>query len=886
MTLTEKFDRVARETPRRVSIVVREGDSISTHTCGVIHSAALKVASWLCLQGVRKGDRVALALENSPDWCICYFGILYSGAIAVPLDIRAGAEEKRDLLDRTRSRALFTSEKPPDGLDSLEKIIMAGAHVPPGGAVDSLSDILESEQGGVRLPTVEPDDLASIIFTSGTTGRPKGVMLTHSNFCSNLQSLSKLNYVRPGDVFLSILPLHHAFPFMVTLIVPLFLGVKIIYLSPLKTGAILDCLREQEVTHFAVTPQVLQLFHRGIGERLAKLPRGVRGLVSLILGLCRRISRFTGVNLAAPLLRALKSTTGKQFRYFVCGGAKLDANVASDFFNWGFTVLEGYGLTETSPVVSLNSLDRPRIGSAGRAIPGVEISISGPVEDGVGEVLIRGDNVMKGYYRDEAATRDVIVDGWFRSGDRGRIDRDGYLFIEGRIKDVIVLSSGKNVSAEEVEAHYAVTPCVRDICVFADTKGEKLVAVVVPDFGYFRRAGESNIRERVKWELELLSERISPYKRLKNFVLVDELAKTRLGKLKRHEAIKKYEEQSGKRAGERGIAPAETVSETGQKVLPVLAKETGVKNISVDDHLELDLGIDSLGRISLMTALEKACDTELEEQGFLLLMTVAELIAYVEDRIKLGKRKSDGQRSWDDILSEKLPPELAEKIDVRVGVFSRFLTIMLSIVAGILCKIFFRLKASGREHLLEESFIICPNHASYIDPFILFCVLPFSLRFSIFFLGFSAYFEVPVIRNMLRSLRVIPVDYSHNVMEAMQASAFVLRHGKALCVFPEGARSISGEVGEFKKGVSIIARESGAKIVPAYISGSYRAWKSGARFPRPSRITVRFGEALLFEELRERGERIGKAADPFESASAGLRDAVLGLRGNEDRLAG
>ncbi len=883
LTLTQKFEQIARESGQSVSMLFREGDSVQTYTYEQIYNTALKVARWLCQQGVSRGDRVAIALENRPEWSICYFGILLSGASAVPLDIQAGTDEIKSLLDRTQSKILFASAKLPleevANLDSLGRIVLIGKEVVPAGKAVAFSRVLESKVVDSHLPVADPEDVASIIYTSGTTGPPKGVVLTHKNFYSNFQSLLKVDYIRPADTFLSILPLHHAFPFMVTLIVPFFSKLKIVYLSPLKAEAILNCLREQKVTIFAVTPQLLQLFHRGIQGQLKKLPRGLGGLVKLVLELSWQISRLTGFSIAKPLLLKLRSTMGRHFRCFICGGAKLDWKIERDFFKWGFTILEGYGLTETSPVVSLNPPDKLKIGSVGKPVSGVEVKILNPDQSGVGEILIRGDNVMKGYYRNETATREVFRDGWFNSGDLGLIDSEGYLFIEGRTKEVIVLSSGKKVSAEEVESYYSESPLIKELCVFAELREGKLVAVVVPDLDHFRRAGESNIRDQVKWQLEYLSERLPPYKRLRNFILVDGLAKTRLGKVKRQEAIEKYEEQFEKRAGEREAEVEEVVSETGEKVLSVLRKETGVKNISVADHLELDLGIDSLGRVSLMTALEKAFDAEIVEEKFLSILTVSELIEYVEEQRGKAGRRVKKERSWDDILREDLPQDLLEKIDIEVGLPSRFLTLFVALVSGLLFKLYFRLKIYGRENLEKERAIICPNHTSYLDGFIVFCALPLSLKLRLFFLGLRGYFEVPIIRSMIKLIRIIPVDPSRNIIETMQASFFVLRNKKILCVFPEGARSIKGEVKEFKKGVSILAEKSGAKIIPAYISGSHRAWRANVRFPRPRSVAISFGGALSFEELLERGIRSGVKVDRHEAASIGLREAVLELKG-------
>ena len=240
-------------------------------------------------------------------------------------------------------------------------------------------------------------------------------------------------------------------------------------------------------------------------RQLARLPWPLRPLLLAYLNFSRRMSQFLGINPAKPLLKKFRRALGEQFRFFASGGAKLPESLAENLARLGFTVLEGYGLTETAPVVTFNSPEAHRPGSVGRPLDGVEVRILNPGADGIGEVLIRGDNVMPGYFQNEAATREVLKDGWFHSGDLGHLDGDGYLYIQGRIKDIIVLASGKNVSAEEVGQHYLQAPSIKEIFVTTDLPAEKLVAVVVPDLDFFRKIGETDIHDKVKWDLELLS---------------------------------------------------------------------------------------------------------------------------------------------------------------------------------------------------------------------------------------------------------------------------------------------------------------------------------------------------------------------------------------------
>jgi len=883
-TLTAKFEEIAKDSSDKVSIVMKEDDTVSKLTYGQIYNSSLKVANWLCMQGTQKGDRIAIALENCPEWCICYFGLLFSGAIAIPLDFELGSKEIKYFLEQTQTKIIFASEKlyleDFKDLNFLQKIVIINKKHNSFEKSIGFSEILKASLGHISLPRIEPEDLASIIFTSGTTGHPKGVMLTHKNFFSNFSSISKLNIARSSDNFLSILPLHHSFPFLATLIVPLFSQARITYIKTLKPEVILKCLREEEITILAVTPQVLQLFYSGIEKKLKKVPLFFRIFFGFILNLSWMFSERTGMNPAKPLLSRFRSAMGPKFRYFVSGGAKLDEELARSFFRLGFKILEGYGLTETAPVVSINLPKRPKIGSVGKALPDVNIKILNPDEKEVGQILIKGSNVMKGYYKNERETQETIKNGWFYSGDLGYLDSEGYLFIKERLKEIIVLSSGKNISADEVEKYYQQAPSVKEICVLPDSKQEKLVAVIVPDLTYLREIGEPDIQGRVKWDLEYFSERLSPYKRIKGFFLLnEELPKTRLGKIKRHEVKKIYEERFLKGIEKKKPLIEEDLSETGRKVIDILLKKTGERGISLNDHIELDLGIDSLGRVELMTALEEKFTIDSKEEEFMKLSTVFELINYIEEESQEDKKQLKVEkRSWESIISSKPPQHLLDKITIIVSRTGWFFTLFASLIFDPLFKLFFRLKVYGRENLLKDAIIICPNHTSYLDGFVLFSSLPLSLRYHLFFIGFREYFEFPVIRNLIKLIKVIPLSPSKNLVETMQLSSFVLKNGKILCIFPEGARSISGEIKEFKKGAAILAKELGVKVVPAYISGTKQALKRGTWFPKPYPIKVIFGRYYLFGELKEKGLKINSSAEDYEAISIGLREEVLSLK--------
>lgn len=883
-TLTGQLVVVFQEAADAVALIYREEDTVREYTYGQLYRHSLAVAWWLKAQGVEKGERVAILLENRPQWPLSYFGTLLAGAVAVPLDPASRWDHIHYAIDQTRAKIIFTFPNAPlsqlQQFPVLEKVVVVGETGESGSKIINFAEVLQSSGSETSLPVIGPEDLASIIFTSGTTGIPKGVMLTHRNFYANYRGILNLNVIRPDDNFLSILPLHHAFPFTATLLLPLFSRVKITYLDTLKAEAILKFIKEQKITILVVTPQVLQHFYQGMQRQLELIPWPLRPLLLTCLNLSWRLSKFLGVNPARPLLRKFRSVLGEQFRFFVSGGAKLPESLGVNLARLGFTVLEGYGLTETAPVVTFNPLEAPRLGSAGRCLPGVEVRILHPDADGVGEVLIRGDNLMAGYFQNEAATREALEDGWFHSGDLGYLDRDGYLYIQGRIKDIIVLASGKKVSAEEVGQHYLKAPSIQEIFVTTDGRAEKLAALVVPDLEFFRKTGETDIYDKVKWDLEMLSQDLEPYKRVRDVVLInEELPKTRLGKVKIHEAQRIYRERAGRRYDRRKPAVEEGLSRVGETVVAILVRQIGDARISLDDHLELDLGLDSLGLVELLAALESQFNLKIRDEDFTGIFTVRELIGFIEAKNpEAAKEPEEEMAAWSSMLMTDPRPALLRRLGMEGGFTARMATQGLASALGSWFKWMFDLKVYGRDRLKDQGYILCSNHASFMDGFILAYAVPGPLRHRLFSLGYSGYFDVPVLRDLLKLIRVIPVDSARNVVAAMQVSSYILRNGRLLAIFPEGFRTPTGEVGQFKKGVAILAKELEVKLVPVYIHGSYEAWPPGVILPRPRSIQVIFGREHSWEELKDRGLEVAPDAADYDAIRLGLREEVLRLK--------
>ncbi|MFH1269761.1 MAG: AMP-binding protein [Candidatus Omnitrophota bacterium] len=840
---------------------------------------SLKVAAFLTGEGFKKNDTVALILENRPEWAVIYLGIMYAGLTCVPLDVQLNQAEIANLISDSSAKAIFCSYdifvgKIKENLYNFPvKVVVLDMPKVQGGNPVNFSDLERIVPDINIMPDIRGQDIASLIYTSGTTGEPKGVLLSHANICSNYRSIAKLCICTPSDNALSILPLHHTYAFMVTLIVPLFLGATVTYSLSLKSQDMVRIIKEGRVTILVGVPQLFLMLHKAISERIKEIP-------FLFLPLALLYARIKA-----------HSRWGKQLRLFVSGGAKLDPKVGRELSRFsGIRIVEGYGLTETSPVVTLNPPDKIKLGSAGKAIPDVEIKILDPDKRGAGEVLIKGPNVMLGYFKHPEWTKGVIKDGWFHSGDIGYMDIEGYLFLVGREKDIIVLSSGKNIYPEEIEEYYGKNPYIKEICIMARREerfgslADTLHAIVVPNLEYFKERNEANIRAKIRWELEGLSKVLPSYKRIMGFTLTkEEFPRTALRKIKRYQVKEKY--SSATETGP-GTAREAVLSEEDAQILKNDIAKKIINYISVqlkkpvylDSHLEIDLGIDSLAKVELSLGLENILNIKIPEDVFYGAYTVKELILGVSGLFGNSRplmRETDAvQIEWKQVLALGRE-EMLKDIRIEPYLLDRLAAWIFKGIFLFIFRACWLLRVKGRGNLpLRGPYLICPNHASYLDGFVVFSSLPIRNAADIFFLGYSDILGHPLIRPTTRAARLIPVDPNTNLTKALQAVSFVLSQNKIACIFPEGRRSVDANIGEFKKGVGIIIKELNMPVVPVYIKGSHRSWPRDKSFPRFYPLKVIFGRPLSAGDLLRRGIE-GK--DDYETISANLREEVMKL---------
>ncbi len=707
-----------------------------------------------------------------------------------------------------------------------------------------------------------------MIYTSGTTGTPKGVPLTHGNILAELDGIDDVLKFTDNERILSLLPLFHAYLQIVNLWVATTVGCEVGYLKTLTPAELGEAMKEFKPTILTTVPRLWYLFHKKIFDAVEEKPRAVRFLFRRMLALNGTMRDTFGINLGHRLFAPVHDSFGGSLRIAISAGSRFDESVAVDFHRLGFTIIQGYGLTETSGAATATFETDNRVGSVGKPMRGTEIKIDEPDSEGVGEVLIRGGVVFNGYYRNDAATAEAFTtDGWFRSGDLGKLDKDGHLYIVGRAKDVIVLPSGKNVHPEDLEVHYLKSPMVEELAIVGlkddgqqRAGAERLAAVVVPDFEYLKLSNIANSKEAVRYSLDDLGRELPEYQRVRDYIIrAEPLPRTATRKIKRFELKKAIE------AGTIGGTPREEKKwvfssedtalisgNIGKAVVSAVRQNAkDVEEIHPDMNFEIDLGLDSLARAEAFAALEHAFSTEFDGDEAARALTIRDAVALIEKHGGSALEPVSTELNWSRILTET-----DDDLPEVQHIFRRqplFLAFAFSVYKTFkfFCRIFLRLEVEGVERLkaMERPFIVCPNHQSFLDPFVVCSNFSFDQFRNTFHVGAGQFFESRFLSWLLKLLRVVPVDPDTQLMKAMKAGAIGLKRGKVLNIYPEGERAYDGDLHEFKKGAAILATELDLPIVPVAIDGLHKVWARRSKKIRLSKVKVRFGDAFYARDV-------------------------------------
>ena len=884
-TFYEQFVACERRWPGNVALEIERRDGLESYTYSDLRRMAESIAGWLREQGQQPGSRLAILADNHPRWTATYLGAIAAGCTAVPLDTAFHAEQVAKLLKDSGSSLLFTDSRhlaiAQQAVSGLPvDIVLTAPSTDPVGAdlvarapspakpITNLDAIFAAGPGNFRSVSAGSGEIAAILYTSGTTADPKGVMLTHANLLGECDAVFGLLELGPGDAVLGVLPLFHALAQMANLLLPLVKGARVVYLESLNSIELLRALAVRDVTAFACVPQFFYLIHERIQKEVAQKGKLAQFGVDLLLRLTR-LFRALGWNSGKLFFRPIHRLLGRKMRYLITGGSRWDPQIGRDFYSLGIDILQAYGLTETTGGAMCTPPNDNVIGSVGKPLPSVEVKIVDPQSrsDGpvVGEIAIRGPIVMKGYWNRPEATAAVLRDGWLHTGDLGYFDHAGNLILTGRKKEVIVLSSGKNVYPEEIEAHYQKSPFIKEICVVGlvsqpgEPFSERLHGVIVPNFEVLRQRKIVNAKEVIRFAIEGLSQQLPSTKRILSYqIWQEDLPRTTTRKLKRFEIEKRVRANQSKSQADSEMPAEPAVSaddlvwleqpevERALKVIHTSVK-TAPETIRPQDNLELDLGLDSIERVELLVALEKELGGDVDESRVSEIYTVRELVDEVRESAARGSPAPSAIRfaGWNAILSEEpKDPEVLRLAKSRpISAAALFLIFRL---IQLFARDQFDLRVAGLEKLPPSGpFIVSPNHQSFLDPFVVGSVLPWEVFRDLFSVGTSEIFGSGFMRRLAGWLRVIVVDPDANLIPAMRAGAYGLRRGRVLVLFPEGERSIDGKPKVFKKGAAILSIHLQVPIVPVAIEGFYEVWPRGKLFPQKfNPLRMSFGDPI------------------------------------------
>jgi long-chain acyl-CoA synthetase len=835
-TIADLFRSLAAD-GARPAIVLAGRDQVWTGAD--LTRAALDFARTLADGGVRHGQAVALWAPNGAPWIVAALGVLAAGAVLVPIDDLTDAAQLGPALDVSGANVMIASAdhfaaaaETLHGRD-VRPLALPAADPAPGPPSDA------------TLPAPGADDPALFCWTSGTTGAAKGFHLTWTNVGGNVRALCALGIVGPRDRVLLPLPMHHAYPFVVGVLTVLATGAAIVLPAGVSGPLIAQALRAGNVSAVIGVPRLYEAMLAAIAARVTGRGWIARALWDAAMGLSIACQRRIGRNPGRLLFLPVRRGVAPRLRYLVSGGARLEPTVEARLNALGWDVLTGYGLAETASLFTGNYPRAWRAGSAGRPLAGGTVRINAPDESGVGEIELHGPSVMAGYVNDAEANRAAFTqDGWFRTGDLGYVDRDGFLFVTGRRKELLVLGGGKKLDPEALERIYGRAPQIQEIALLEEQGA--LVALVRPDPERIRALGTLNPREGVRIVLAEAARDLPAWQRLAGFALTDQpLPRTRLGKYRRFMLPALYRQalgQGGRRTA-RPIGPEDAAllaDPTAAAVWALLRERHPDAVTDLDVSLPLDLNIDSFGWMELGVALQERCGVHLTEQDVAAIETVRDLL-----RRCVARREG--------------APEAAAAPDVAAwlaptGPALTLLGFALYGLNWLVMRVLFRLRITGAARVPAAGrFVITPNHASFLDPFALAAALPLSRLRHVWWAGTAHLLFGGRLRRLFsRAAHVFPVDESRPDA-AIAACVAVLKAGGAAVWFPEGWRSPDGNLQRFLPGIGRVVRETGASVVPVYLDGTFAAWPRGRRLPRPGRVSVTFGEVVSEKELDASG---------------------------------
>ena len=844
---------------RALSYFSHEHDVEVTYTYAEFWQASLCVAAWLRAYGVGRGDRVALKAKNEPGWAMVYLGILLADATAVPLDPEMPEGDTARILAKSEAKVVIVNLPTGERYD-IEQV--------------DVGDVFEAEPMPIELigHRDRSDDIASLLFTSGTTGDPKGVMLTHGNFTALLASLHATFSIDHRDRFLSVLPLFHTFEFSCGMLMPLSRGSQVIYLEEIDGPLLRRALKVVRPTALIGVPALWDLLYRRIEGQVGDRGQAAKVAFDGMTRFTRHLRRSYGINLGPMVFNEVHRNLGGRIRHLISGGAALGEPVMQAFEGLGFELLEGYGLTEAAPVLTVRRPgDRKGGGSVGKALTGVEVQIIDPDEQGVGQVIARGDNVMQGYLDNPGATSDTVKRGWLYTGDLGKLDKDGRLILVGRKKELIVTSSGKNVYPDELEPIYGEHELIEELAIVGipDPQGDERVAalvVLVDD-------APDDAQAVIKSHFHTLGSRMADHQRLRTVRFWHgTLPRTATRKVKRKEV--RTELLRLIEAGAAGVFEGGAVPEGREPawLYGVVAGLAGREAVDIEPvtHLVTDLGFSSLQLVELRLLMEERGGIRVDAEALVEADTVADLVVLA----------SGAPRGEAAALTQADPT--VDDIDVPDGLATMGRD-LLDRAQKAAYDHLFDVKITGRDNIpYNRQCIVVSNHSSHLDMGLVKQALRdyapniSALAASDYFFDTRhkrAYFEP--------FTNLIPIDRGGSLEVSLRSAEAAIKQGRVILVFPEGTRSTSGQLQPFRHGVGYLMHKTQLPVLPLFLQGTHKALPKGASMPTARRLRVTIGPLIEPDAFDGEIAKLGHA-DAYARIADHLQEAVEALRDGGD----
>ncbi|MDQ3321556.1 MAG: AMP-binding protein [Acidobacteriota bacterium] len=855
--LLDLFDTSAKRFTTRVAFRIERDGKREQYTFADAQELATRAAGFFAAKGIKPQSRIILFAHNMPEWGLTYFGILKAGATAIPIDPASSVDEIINFARTGEASAIVLSPKllgeNPDLVQRLEENNLDVSIFTFDEVFELTDDSIERERHALLPEKILSNSVASLIFTSGTTGTPKAVMLSHKNFTNMVSMLSSVLEMDITDGTLSVLPMHHTFEFSAGFLTPFSNGTPITYLEELSGEELSRAIQNGHITGMVGVPALWEMLHRRIKTRLRERGDWFADLADNIIDFNAWLRDKTPFNFGPIIFFPIHSGLGGKMRYLISGGSALSEKVQKDLHGLGFTVLEGYGLTESSPVLTVTRPQNKLIrGSVGKPLPGIEVKIENADASGVGEVLARGQNVMLGYFNNEEATNEAMHDRWLKTGDLGKLDKDGNLYIVGRSKDVIIDSNGKNIYPDEIEDLYGKSPFVKELSVVGlpdQDGGEKISALVVADYEYDIALPRAETNKRIETHFREVSAALPFFKRVKIVHFTPfELPRTATRKVKRPEIVAMLQNLEDKSRKKSQISTVQKGDDNAIWIRKIVASVTNRPLADVAFETKLaDLGFDSLMFVELQAAVEDAGGKILSPDTLNEAQTVRELLTAVQ-RVDKSKKIVDEPTAEEKKEDELFIPSIVRRVGNQVVSLAQN-----TLYTGIL-----KTNIEGEQNVPPHTnFIVAANHTSHLDMGLVKYALGDEVSEKTVAVAAADYwFDTKYKRAYMNNFTtLIPIERTGSLRQSLRHVTQILNEGYNTLIFPEGGRSTTGKIAEFKPIIGYLALNNKTGILPVYIWGTYEAFPKGATIPKASSIGAsigaRVGRYLEYDELFE-----------------------------------